>query len=131
MVVVDVRLAVVWIKLPHQVMVLKSLLSVRFLIALRHGMLHPANGARRFGHPICGAFRLVKQALLNPVLPFFAATHAAELLAVTELVSESVMFRRRLMNERIAATESLAVFAFVHGFLVLTLGKFKLRATTR
>ena len=113
-------------------MVLESLLCVRFLIAFRHRMLHPAYGTWRLSDSVCGTFRLVKQALLNPILSLFAATHAAEFLAVTELVSKSVMLRRCLMNKSVACDEwRLVVFAFVHRLLILTLCKFKLRATTR
>jgi hypothetical protein len=68
-------------------MVLESLLCVRFLIAFRHRMLHPTNGTRRFSDTISSTFRLVKQALLNPIFSLFAAAHTAEFLAVTELVS--------------------------------------------
>lgn len=117
---VVVRLAMIRVELPHEVMVLKSLLCIRFLIAFRHRVLHPTHGAWGFGDAVSCALRLVKQAFLNAVFPLFAAAHAAELLAVAELIPERVvMLRGCLMNEGVAGKErSLVVFAFVHRLLV-------------
>ncbi len=72
-------------------------LHVRLLITLRNGLLKTRAWTRCCHHTLCSAFGLMKKALLQTILGFFATTHAVRLaLVVAKLCLQSVYLRGSL-----------------------------------